>query len=199
MTRRSAQAVRLAFHAGAARVLVGTTMALRLAEEKPVALAALVLADATLNLPDFRAAERTFQLAWRLAEAVETSGGVWLQSFLPEHPALLAVAHGEPRRFYEPEWAERQELGYPPACRMARLLAEGRDAARLAEDLAARGVAAGATVLGPATLAGARLQVILLGGPELPVTVADVLEPLRGRRRLGGVRLTVDIDPLELP
>jgi primosomal protein N' (replication factor Y) len=196
---RDAEAARLAFHAGAARVLVGTTMALRLAEEKPVALAALVLADATLNLPDFRAAERTFQLAWRLAEAVETSGGVWLQSFLPEHPALLAVAHGEPRRFYEPEWAERQELGYPPARRMARLLAEGRDAARLAEDLAARGVAAGATVLGPATLAGARLQVILLGGPELPVTVADVLEPLRGRRRLGGARLTVDIDPLELP
>jgi hypothetical protein len=82
---------------------------------------------------------------------------------------------------------------------MARLLVEGRDAARLAEDLAARGAAAGATVLGPATLAGARLQVILLGGAELPVTVADALQPLRGRRRLGGTRLTVDIDPLELP
>jgi primosomal protein N' (replication factor Y) len=196
---RASEAARLAFHAGAARVLVGTTMALRLAAEKPVAVAALVLADATLNLPDFRAAERTFQLAWRLAEAVEADGRVWLQSFLPEHPALLAVARGEPQRFYEPEWAERQELGYPPARRMARILAEGREAARLAEDLAARSVAAGATVLGPATLAGGRLQVILLGGPELPVTVAGVIEPLRGRRRLGRTRLMVDIDPLELP
>ncbi len=194
-----AEAVRTAFQSGAARVLVGTTMALRLAEETPVAVGALVLADATLNLPDFRAAERTFQLGWRLAEAVEAGGSVWLQSLLPEHPALVAIARGEPERFYEPEWAERQELGYPPARRMARLLVEGRDAAGLAEDLAARGLAAGATVLGPATLAGGRVQVVLLGGPELPATVTSVLEPLRGRRRLGGTRLTVDIDPVELP
>jgi len=54
-------------------------------------------------------------------------------------------------------------------------------------------------VLGPATLAGARAQVVLLGGPELPATVAGILEPLRGRRRLGGTRLAIDIDPVELP
>jgi len=150
-------------------------MALRLAEEMPVAVAALVLADATLNLPDFRAAERTFQLAWRLGETVEAGGSLWLQSLMPDHPALLAVAEGEPDRFYEAEWAERQELGYPPARRMARLLAEGRDAEGLAGDLAARGEAAGATVLGPAPLAGGRMQVVLLGGAELPATVATVL------------------------
>jgi primosomal protein N' (replication factor Y) (superfamily II helicase) len=196
---RDAEAARAAFESGAARVLVGTTMALRLAEETPVAVAALVLADATLNLPDFRAAERTFQLGWRLAETIEAGGSLWLQSFLPEHPALVAVAGGEPDGFYEGEWGERQELGYPPARRMARLLIEGRDAARLAEDLVARGAAAGATVLGPATLAGARIQIVLLGGSELPATVAAVLEPLRGRRRVGGLRLTVDIDPVELP
>ena len=194
-----AEAARAAFRAGTARVLVGTSMALRLAEEAPVAVGALVLADATLNLPDFRAAERTFQLAWRLAETVEAGGSVWLQSYLPEHPALVAVARGEPERFYEPEWTERQELGYPPARRMARLVAEGRDAARLADDLAARGRAAGATVLGPARLAGARIQVVLLGGAELPEIVRGVLEPLRGRRRLGGTRLGIDIDPVELP
>jgi hypothetical protein len=82
---------------------------------------------------------------------------------------------------------------------MARLLVEGRAAASLADDLAARGNGAGATVLGPARLAGARLQVVLLGGAELPEAVAGVLEPFRGRRRLGGARLTVDIDPVELP
>jgi primosomal protein N' (replication factor Y) len=196
---RDAETARAAFRSGAARILVGTSMALRLAEAAPVAVGALVLADATLNLPDFRAAERTFQLAWRLAEAVEPSGSVWLQSYLPDHPALVAVARGEPDRFYEPEWAERQELGYPPARRMARLVLEGRDAARLGEDLAARGRAAGATVLGPATLPGARMQVVLLGGPELPGTVGEILAPLRGRRRLGGTRLGIDMDPVELP
>jgi primosomal protein N' (replication factor Y) len=196
---REAEAGRAAFRSGAARVLVGTSMALRLAAGARVSVAALVLADSTLNLPDFRAAERTFQLAWRLAEAVEAGGSAWLQSYLPDHPALLAVAHGEPARFYEPEWAERQELGYPPARRMARLVIEGRDAVRLAEDLAARARGAAGTVLGPATLAGARVQVVLLGGPELPGIVAEILEPLRGRRRLGGTRLTVDVDPVELP
>ena len=195
----AAAAARAAFHSGAARVLVGTTMALRLAEERPVAVGALVLADATLNLPDFRAAERTFQLGWRLAESVEPGGSAWLQSFLPEHPALLAVALGRPEQFYEAEWAERQELGYPPARRMARLLLQGPDAARLAKDLAARGLEAGAMVLGPAALAGGRTQVVLLGGAELPAAVAAILEPLRGRRRLGRTRLGVDIDPVELP
>lgn len=194
-----AETARTAFRSGAARVLVGTTMALRLAEETPVAVGALVLVDATLNLPDFRAAERTFQQAWRLAETVEADGSVWLQSFLPDHPALVAVARGEPERFYEPEWAERRELGYPPARRMARLLVEGGEAGRLGADLAARGLAAGATVLGPAALAGARVQVVLLGGAELPALVAGVLEPFGGRRRLGRTRLAVDIDPVELP
>ena len=196
---RDAEAARAAFRSRAARVLVGTTMALRLAEETPVSVGALVLADTTLNVPDFRAAERTFQLGWRLAETIRADGSVWLQSFLPEHPALVAVARGEPDCFYEPEWVERQELGYPPARRMARLLVEGRDAVSLAEELAARARAAEATVLGPAPLAGARVQVVFLGGPELPATVAGVIEPLRGRRRLGATRLTVDIDPVELP
>jgi primosomal protein N' (replication factor Y) len=196
---REAEAARDAFRSGAARVLVGTSMALRLAEDAGVAVAALVLADSTLNLPDFRAAERTFQLAWRLAEAVEPGGSAWLQSYLPEHPALQAVARGDSARFYETEWTERQELGYPPARRMARLVIEGRDAARLAEDLASRARAAAATVLGPATLAGARVQLVVLGGSELPGIVAEILLPLRGRRRVGGTRLVVDMDPVELP
>jgi hypothetical protein len=54
-------------------------------------------------------------------------------------------------------------------------------------------------VLGPAALAGGRTQVVLLGGAELPAAVAAILEPLRGRRRLGRTRLGVDIDPVELP
>jgi primosomal protein N' (replication factor Y) len=199
VTPAAAAAARAAFRSGAARVLVGTHMALRLLEETPVAAAALVDADATLNRPDFRAAERTLQLAWRLAEGVAPGGALWLQSCLPEHPVLQALAAGDRERFYVAEWAERQELGYPPARRMARLLAEGRDAPRLAEELAAAARPAGPTVLGPAALAGGRTQVVLLGGAELPGIVAELLAPFRGRRRLGGTRLAVDVDPVELP
>ncbi|MBI3456420.1 MAG: primosomal protein N' [Candidatus Rokubacteria bacterium] len=191
--------VRAAFRAGEVRLLVGTQMALRLGAEAPVGLAALVLADATLHIPDFRAAERTFQLAWHLAEGVAPGGSLWLQSFYPDHPALEAVALGAPEAFYRREWAERQELGYPPSRRMARIVAQGAGAQRLAEDLAGRCRAEGLAVLGPAVVPGGRVQLVLLGGGEVPRAVARVLEPLRGRRRLGPMRLLVDIDPVELP
>jgi primosomal protein N' (replication factor Y) len=194
-----ATAAREAFRAGEVRVLVGTQMALRVCAEAPVGLAALVLADATLHLPDFRAAERTFQLAWHLAEGVAPGGSLWLQSYYPDHPALEAVALGARERFYEREWAERRELGYPPVRRMARLLTEGADATRLAGQLAGRARDAGLAVLGPAPLPGGRVQVVLQGDDELPGTLARALEPLRGRRRLGPVRLLVDVDPVELP
>jgi primosomal protein N' (replication factor Y) len=193
-----AAAVREAFRAGSVRVVVGTHMARRLAALAPVGVAALALADTTLHAPDFRAAERTFQHAWLLAEVVAPGGSLWLQSFYPDHPAFEAVAVGERQRFYEPEWTERRELGYPPARRMARVLATGSGGMGLAADLAERCRAAGLAVLGPTELAGGRTQLLLVGGDEVPDAVARAIEPLRGRRRLGGVRLLVDVDPVEL-
>jgi primosomal protein N' (replication factor Y) (superfamily II helicase) len=194
-----AAAVRAAFRAGDVRVLVGTQMAVRLAAETRVGLAALVLADASLQVPDFRAAERTFQLAWHLAEAVGPGGSLWLQAFHPDHPALEAVALGAPELFYEREWAERQELGYPPARRMALLTVQGAGADRLAQELGTRARGEGLAVLGPAGGLGGRVQLAALGDAELPSAVGRVLEPLRGHRRRGGIRLAVDIDPVELP
>jgi primosomal protein N' (replication factor Y) len=194
-----AAAVRAAFRAREARVVVGTSMALRLAGEAPVGLAALVLADTTLSLPDFRAAERTFQLGWHLAESVTPGGSLWIQTYYPEHPALEAVALGAREGFYECEWTERSELGYPPLRRMALLLAEGRQAGPLIDGLADRARAEGLTVLGPAPMPRARLQLILLGDGELPGALARALAPLRGRRRLPDARLLVDVDPVELP
>jgi primosomal protein N' (replication factor Y) len=193
-----AAASRDAVRTGTARILVGTQMALRLCAETPVGLAALVLADASLHRPDFRSAERTFQLAWHLAEVVAPGGTLWLQSYYPDHPALEAVALGAREQFYEPEWADRRELGYPPAGRMARIVLEGADAGRLATDLASRAQATGLSTVGPVRMAGGRLQLLLQGGDELPAAVTAALAPLRGRRRVGSVRLTVDIDPVEL-
>jgi primosomal protein N' (replication factor Y) len=193
-----ADLVRQAYRAGRIPVLVGTQMALRLARERPVAVAALVLADVTLGVPDFRAGERLYQQAWHLAETVAPGGGVWLQSLYPEHAALEAVARRARDLFYEREWAERQALGYPPAGRMARLEIAGPGAARHAAELAASCRREGLSVLGPVTLAGGSSQVVVLGGDELPRAVAAVLEPLRGRRRLGARRLSVDVDPVEL-
>jgi primosomal protein N' (replication factor Y) len=197
LTADRAASARGAFRTGRARVVVGTLMAARLLRETPVALASLVLADTILNVPDFRAAERTFQLAWRLAEGVAPGGSLWIQSFLPDHPALAAVAAGAPRRFYAGEWAERRELGYPPARRMGRLVVTGPGGGGLAEDLAARSRTEGLTVLGPARVPGGGAQVIVLGDRSLPSILSAVLAPLRGRRRLAHARVAVDVDPVE--
>lgn len=199
VTPARAAAAREAFRARQVPIVVGTQMALRLAAEAPVGVAALVFADTALNLPDFRAAERTFQLTWHLAEAVAPGGSLWLQSFYPDHPALEAVALGSREIFYQREWAERRELGYPPERRMARVVAEGAKAAGVAGDLADRCRDEGLAVLGPAPMAGGRVQVVLLGDGELPGALARVLAPFRGHRRQGPVRLRVDVDPVELP
>jgi primosomal protein N' (replication factor Y) len=190
--------VRAAYRAGRIPVLVGTQMALRLARERPVQVAALVLADVTLGVPDFRAGERLYQQAWHLAETVAPGGSVWLQSLYPEHAALDAVARRDRDVFYEREWAERQALRYPPAGRMARLEVSGPGAAGHAVELAQSCRREGLSALGPVTLAGGRCQVVLLGGDELPRAVASALAPLRGRRRLGARSLSVDVDPVEL-
>jgi len=193
----AAAAAREAFRAGRVRLIVGTRMALPLVADAAIGIAALVLADATLSLPDFRAGERTFQLGWHLAEGVRAGGSLWIQSYYPDHPALEGVARGEREAFYRREWAERQELGYPPARRMARVTAQGRDAARLAQDLGKGCREAGLVVLGPTPLPGGRLRLVTLGDDGLPEVLAGLLGPLRGHRRIRGGRLAVDVDPVE--
>lgn len=192
-----ARHVRAAFRAGEIRLLVGTSMALRLLADRVVSLAAMVHVDATLNRPDFRAAEQTLQLAWRLAEGTAAGGSVWLQSHHPDHPVLDAVARGSTEAFYRAEWAERQELGYPPARRLARLVVEGPEALREARALAETGRSLGLVDLGPAPLAGGRFQLVLLGGEDLPRVLAGTVEALRARRGPRATRVAVEIDPLE--
>ena len=114
-------------------------------------------------------------------------------------PRCLAVAAGEPDRFYEAEWAERRELGYPPARRMARLLAEGReaDAARPGPGRARAG--GRRDVLGPAPSRGRARPGGAPGRRRPPGDGRGGPRAAPGRRRLRGARLTVDIDPVELP
>ena len=67
------------------------------------------------------------------------------------------------------------------------------------EELAGRCRAEGLDTLGPAGVPGGRIQLFALGDNELPLAVARVIAPLRGRRRLPTARLLVDVDPVELP
>ena len=117
-------------------------------------LVGVVSADVALNLPDERAAERTYQL---LAQAVgragrgELPGRAIIQTYQPEHPAIVAVAEGRAAAFYDAELELRRRFGSPPFGRLIKLtvaLPDRAEAERvgreLVETLRARAPAASA-------------------------------------------------------
>lgn len=113
------------FAAHEADVLVGTQMIAKGLDLPLVTFVGVVSADVGLYLPDFRAAERTFQLLTQVAGRAGRSargGRVIFQSYKPEHYAVQAAAEHDYAAFYAREMRFRQEQGYPPAGRLARLV-----------------------------------------------------------------------------
>jgi len=147
-------------------VLVGTQMVTKGHDFPGVTLVGVVLADTALALPDFRAAERTFQLltqvAGRAGRGAEP-GRVLIQTFNPRTPAVACAATHDYTAFAEGELERRRTFGYPPFGRMMAARVEGSEdgARRTAEALAqaARPALAGeVAMLGPAPAAIERLR-----------------------------------------
>lgn len=119
-----------AFRAREAQVLVGTQMIAKGLDFPEVTLVGAVLADTSLNMPDYRAAERTFQLLTQVAGRAgraEHPGQVVIQTYMPEHYAIQAAAAQDYRAFYHMEFDRRKRGLYPPFTMMARLLCTARD------------------------------------------------------------------------
>jgi primosomal protein N' (replication factor Y) len=90
-----------------------------------VTLVGVISADTGLNLPDFRAAERTFQVLTQVAGRAGRSplgGEVVLQTYHPEHYAIEAAANHDYQMFFNQELEHRKSLGYPPFVRLAKLV-----------------------------------------------------------------------------
>jgi len=115
------------FRSGRARILVGTQMIAKGLDFPRVTLVGVVAADMTLNLPDYRARERTFQLLTQVAGRAgrgELPGQVIIQTYKPEDETILAAASQDYRSFFEQEFARRRSGLYPPFTILARLLVE---------------------------------------------------------------------------
>ncbi|MGH7388796.1 MAG: replication restart helicase PriA [Candidatus Rokuibacteriota bacterium] len=199
---RRADAQRTA--AAAAVVVIGTRGALRLFGPASLGLAAFVSPDQLLGLPDFRAAERAFALAWAAAERVRPDGAVVIQTQNPSHYAFAAVAKQDLESFYAPELRFRAELGYPPFRRLAIVTTGGADAGaaqRLADDVVAALAGGGLTVYPPAPDRRNRARrVVVKGGPELPRALEDGLRGLHAPRAGAGRGIMdVEVDPVEWP
>jgi primosomal protein N' (replication factor Y) len=160
--RGAAERVIDAFSDGRIDVLVGTSLVTKGLDIPAVTLVGIVSSDVALNLPDERAAERTYQL---LVQAIGRAGRgarpghAIIQTYQPEHPAIVAAATGRRDAFYRAELDLRRRFGSPPFGRLVKLTvgladpqAAEREAASMADRL--RALAAtrgdGVTVVGPA-------------------------------------------------
>ena len=152
VVERKGEAARVvdAFAAGEADVLVGTALVTKGLDVPQVTLVGVVSADVALNLPDQRAAERTYQL---LAQAIgragrgDRPGRAIIQTYLPEHPVIAAIANSDAAGFYAAELAARRLYRAPPfgaAIKLTVALEDRDDALRKANEMADRAARPGA-------------------------------------------------------
>jgi len=201
----AAERVLDAFADGRLDVLVGTSLVAKGLDIPEVTLVGVVSADVALNLPDERAAERTYQL---LAQAVGRAGRgdrpglAYIQTYRPDHRAIRAVADGDAAGFYDEELALRERFASPPFGRLVKLTvgfadrdAAEREAVAMADRLRARAreLDGGVQVAGPAPAYVARRAErwrynIVLRGAD-PVALLDPPP---------GSPWSVDVDPESL-
>ena len=205
--KRSHEEILKKFRNHEADVLIGTQMVAKGLDLPSVTLVGVVSADTSLNLPDFRAGERTFQLLSQVAGRAGrgTSGGkAIVQTFSPEHYAIQAAAKHDYAAFYDREIAYRRQLHNPPFSRLALLVYSHtsnalcqREAERvrdlLIEERDAKGID-DLSLIGPAPafihkLRGRFRWQLILRGSELPAFISQIPFPQGWM---------VDIDPVSL-
>ncbi len=205
--RHSHQEILGKFRAHEADILIGTQMIAKGLDLPLVTLVGVVSADTALNLPDFRAGERTFQLVSQVAGRAGRGilgGQVIIQTYSPEHYAIQAAAKHDYVLFYDREIAYRRRLRNPPFTRLASLVYIHtndalcqREAERmkrqLVEEIDSKGIA-DISVIGPAPAFIHRLRgrfrwQLILRGAEPSAFLSQIPIP-RG--------WAVDIDPLGL-
>jgi primosomal protein N' (replication factor Y) len=198
------------FGRGEVDVLVGTQMIAKGLDFPRVTLVGVVSADTALAQPDFRAAERTFQLLAQVAGRAgrgDHDGRVVIQTCLPDHPAIVRAAAQDFEDFAAGEMEERRLLGYPPFGRLLRVALRGPNAKAVLERAletqrrCVESVSERATVLGPAEPPVARVkgqwrQHLLVKTPDHK-ELSRLLAALRAAPRpRGRVEEVYDVDPL---
>lgn len=116
------------FREGKIQILLGTQMIAKGLDFPNVLLVGVINADTSLHFPDFRAAEKTFQLVTQVAGRTgrgEKPGQVLVQTFSPEHPAIVAASKHDFISFATAELAQRTQFGYPPHGHLARIIMRG--------------------------------------------------------------------------
>jgi primosomal protein N' (replication factor Y) len=197
------------FRRGETDILIGTQMIAKGLDFPNVTLVGVVAADMSLQMPDFRAAERTFQLLTQVAGRAgrgDVPGDVYIQTFAPFHPAVQCARNSDYRSFYDQEIVFRREMGYPPYTRLTVVRFTGEDegavnaAARaLGEALEKAGIPEDVRVNGPAPAAMAKAKgqyrvQLFLWGKAVRDTSRLLWEAMKGLAVPKGVSVGVNVD-----
>jgi primosomal protein N' (replication factor Y) len=209
----SHEAALSAFRDGRVRILLGTQMIAKGLDFPGVTLVGVVNADTALHLPDFRAAERTFQLVAQVAGRTgrgERPGRVLVQTLSPGTAAIQAAARHDYAAFAQAELEHRRQFGYPPFGSLARIIVRSRVAERakayieeLAAAVAKRVESVPIRLLGPAPAPVSRIRGfhrfhLLIQGP-VQTSFTPLLRPVfREHRAPGRVEVAVDVDPVSV-
>ena len=209
------------FSGSAGGILIGTQMIAKGHDMPGVTLVGVVSADSSLNFPDFRASERTFQLLTQVggrAGRGEMPGEVIIQTFNPRHYSIEASRHQRFTLFYEEEVKFRRELNYPPFSRLINFRMEGTSRKKTADFADRLGMLAhallhaegrfheGIELLGPAAapwekIKGKyRFQLVVKGSPLklLRSFASQLINRVTDMARGSGVTFSVDVDPVSL-
>lgn len=199
------------FKSGRTRLLVGTQMIAKGLDFPQVTLVGVVSADVSLNIPDFRAGERTFSLLTQVAGRAgrgEDGGEVIVQTYAPDHYAILAAAKHDYEKFYAEEIVSRKELAFPPFTNLVKLTVRARNdklAERSAGELAeaVKKMYPDLTMGGPAPAPIARMRGyyrynIILKHKDRSAMCGMLKNALPSFHKPHGVLVAVDVDPIAM-
>jgi len=199
------------FRSGRVSLLIGTQMIAKGHDFPEVTLVGVVSADVTLNIPDFRSSERTFNLLTQVggrAGRGDAGGEVIIQTYAPGHYSVLAASKHDYEKFYAEEIVFRKELLYPPFINLVKVTVRARndEAAKNAAVALVGAIRAedkDALIAGPAPAPIARMRGyfrynILLKAKERLVMVALLRKVLGHFRKPHGVLIAVDVDPVSM-
>ena len=205
------------FQKGDIDILVGTQMIAKGLDNPNVTLVGVISADASFNLPDFRASERGFQLLTQVAGRAgrgDFAGRVFFQTYNPEYYALESAKSQNYNEFYDKEIIAREEFDYPPFSQIIRLVLSGENnfrAEKSAQEIALRlctmiekyGISERLEVLGPTNCVIERInghyrfQIIVKNkmAEKGHMFVSSFLNKITMPK---DIKLTIDVDPLDI-
>jgi primosomal protein N' (replication factor Y) len=205
------------FQKGEIDILVGTQMIAKGLDNPNVTLVGVISADASFNLPDFRASERGFQLLTQVAGRAgrgEFNGRVLFQTYNPDYYALASAKAQNYSEFYSKEIKSREEFDYPPFSQIIRLILSSQNnfrAEKAAQEIALRlsimiekfGLSERIEILGPTPCVIERIN----GYYRFQILIKNRLEE-KGHQFVSSflnkistpkdIKLTVDVDPLDI-